>query len=159
MTLQNADRRDVALRAARKNQHTGVARRHKDLIMRDVNFYVLGRIELSVRALDDTNRRRLAIRPAPVSQDRLGELLRHGEFIANRIVNDAVHRPAKHAALAFNLSNRFGSPFRQPGENRDLRMRHSIRNKQLLALRVESDRMRVPHARNGVTCFGAANHS
>jgi hypothetical protein len=47
--------------------------------------------------------------------------------------------------LAFDLSNRLRVLIRQPGEYRNLRMRHSVRNQDLLPLRVVGDRVGITY--------------
>ena len=47
-----------------------------------------------------------------------------------------VHRPAQFRRLPFNLPNRRLVSVRHPGEGRDLRMRHSVRNQNLFAFGV-----------------------
>jgi hypothetical protein len=50
----------------------------------------------------------------------------------NRVIRDPVHGPAQKTALPLDLPYRLRSPLRRPGENRNLRMRHSIRDQDLL---------------------------
>jgi hypothetical protein len=73
----------------------------------------------------------------------LRELLGNGELIVNGVVHNPVHGSAEQAALAFNPSKWLCSPLRQPGEDRNLRMGHSIRDQDFFAFRVVGDGMRI----------------
>jgi len=59
------------------------------------------------------------------------------------VVGEAVHRAAEQRFLTFDLSNWLCIFIRQPGECRNLRMRHSVRHQDLLTLGVVRDGMGI----------------
>src|SRR5580704_17194169 len=105
---------------------------------------MFGGVELAVRPLNDSDGAFLSVGRTAIRQDRLSKLLRDSEFVVNRIVDDPMHGPAQQAALAFNPPKWLCSPFRQPGESRNFRMGHSIRDQDLFPFCVVSKRMGIP---------------
>ena len=95
----------------------------------------------------------------PTHPHHLPELLRHHELVVDGIVRDSMHGPAQQAPLPVHLPNRLCCIFRQPGEHRNLRMSHSIRNQDLLALSVVRDGMRIPESRHGLIGRRAPDHT
>jgi hypothetical protein len=73
----------------------------------------------------------------------LRKLLGYRKFVMNRIIDDPVHCPAQLTALAFNPPKWLCSSLRQPGEDRNLRMGHSIRYQDFFAFCVIGDGMRI----------------
>ena len=109
---EHADRSDIARTVTREYQYARVASGHEDLVVDWVHFQVLGRIELAVRALNNSNRRFLTVGRPSIGQDCLRKLLGYSEFVVKGVINNPVHGPAKQATLTFNSPNRLRSSFR-----------------------------------------------
>src|SRR5205814_2931646 len=92
-------------------------------------------------------------------QNRLGELLRDRELIVDFVVSETMHRAAEQSLSTFDLSNRLRVLIRQPGEYRNLRMGHSVRNEDLLPFRIVCDWMRIPDSQRRLILRPAADDS
>src|SRR6266481_5341068 len=134
--LEHADRSDIALSVPGKYEYAPMASGDEDLVVDRVDFQVLGCVELAVRSLNDANRTFLSVGRPSICQDRLRKLLGYGEFVVKAIIHNPVHGPAQQATLTFNSPKRLCSPFRQPGEYRNLRMGYAIRDQDLFPFRV-----------------------
>jgi hypothetical protein len=73
---------------------------------------------------------------AAEGQNRLSELVRNQNLVIDRIVADVVHRAGQHGLLSCQNPGRPVGFLRHPGENRNLRVGHSVRNQDLVALAV-----------------------
>ena len=89
---------------------------------------------LRMRPLDHPNGRFLSIGPSTEYQDCLRQRTGDDDFIVNRIIRKTMHRPADQCLLTLQRSYRWCIFPRQPGEGRNLRMDHSIRDQDLLPL-------------------------
>src|SRR5258707_14413036 len=126
--LKHVDRSDIALSVPGKYEYAPMASGDEDLVVDRVDFQVLGCVELAVRSLNDSDRTFLSVGRPSICQDRLRKLLGYGEFVVKAVIDNPVHGPAQQATLAFNPPNGPCSPFRQPGENGNLRMGNAIRD-------------------------------
>ena len=124
-----------------------------------VDIQVFGSIQLAVRSLQNADGGLFTIDSTAIGEDGLAELLGHREFVMNGIVGNSVHGSPQQAPLAFHLANWLSSVFRQPGEYRNLRMRHSIRHQDLLTLGVVGQRMRIAKSRNGLIGRRTSNYA
>ena len=132
--------------------------RNVDLIVDPIHRHAIGSRQLRQGSLNDPHRCGLAVCVSRKCQDCLCKLLRNDKFVVDFIVSDAVHGASKHRLLAFNLSNRLCSLIRQPGEYRDLRMRHSVWNQDLLPFSVVGHGMGITDAQRRSIHRSAANH-
>src|SRR5207244_3949417 len=92
-----------------------------------------------MRSLDDSNRSLLSVRVALERHDGFGERIHYEKFVMDFVVTDVVHCARQVAGLTVNRADGWLRPIRQPGESRDLRMGHSVRNENLISFGVVSD--------------------
>ena len=111
--------------------------------------YPVGLASLGAWTVNHPKGRLCAAGIASEAQDRLAELRRHDDAVRNLVVRDPVHRPAQPGGLSFDSPNRLRSSVRQPGEHRNLRVGHSVRYQDFLALGVIGQRARVPDHQRG----------
>ncbi len=134
----------ISIRVPRKYQNTAGSNGKDDLIINRVHAHLIESAVcrtqyLSMGSLDDANGPFFSVSPSPEYQDRLCQRTRHNDFIVHRIVCKAVHGPADQSLLAFQNSNGRRILLRQPGEDRNLRMSHSVRHQYLFAFTVVGD--------------------
>jgi hypothetical protein len=140
---ENSLGRDVAVRISIEHQYPigiGIGG-NVDLIIYRIHAHLViclirRTLYSRMRSLDDSNGGFFSVRSAAERQDRLCQRTRDADFIMDRIKAKAMHGPADQRLLAFQRPHRSCILSRQPGESRNLRMVHSIRNQNLFPHRV-----------------------
>src|SRR4030095_7068116 len=157
--FENSFGRHVAVRLPVKyeNRRQGISRLASnvtqtkgkiDLIVNAIHAYLIESgisitEYLRLCSLNDTNRRFLSACSSTECQDCLRQRTVHYNFVVYFVVGKTVHGPAQQRLLSFqHASGRRIFP-RQPGEGRNLRMRHSVRHQYFFALGVIRYRLRL----------------
>src|SRR5262249_41777482 len=96
---------------------------------------------LRITPLDYTYRRLFSIGGAAEYQHGLGEGTRDHNFIVDVVECKTMHGPADLCPLTLDRSNRRRVFLRQPGEDRDLRMGHSVGHQYRFTLAVVGQRV------------------
>src|SRR5207253_10980578 len=96
-------------------------------------------VAFRIGSLNDANRWFLTVRATAEYEDRIRKRIGYEDLIISRVVPDVVHRPAQHRRLPVDSSGRRLCSICQPGKCRNLRMGHSVRHQNLLALAVIAD--------------------
>ena len=144
--LQDSFGRNVAIAQPGINENR-VALGNEDLVVHRIERQPGQPHQLRFRPLDDAKGRHLSVRSAFEGQNGLGKLLRHHEFIVDRVILDSVHRPAYKSFLSINRPPRACSTIRQPGECRNLRMGDSVGHQNLFPFGVIGQGMWISQAR------------
>ena len=109
-----------------------------------------------MRPLNDAERRFLTFGASTEDQDGLSERAGNNDFVMNVVVCKTMHGPADACFLTIDHTDRRRVFLRQPGEGRNLRMGHSVRHEQLIALAVVGNRFDLSELQAFITLRRAA---
>ncbi len=114
---------------------------------------------LGPRSLNDPKRRFLSGGSSTECQDRLCQGTGHNDFIINFVECQTVHGPAQQCLLSFQCPKSRRILLRQPGEGRNLRMRHSVGHQYLVAFRVISYGLGLAKLQRHLVCGRTTNRA
>jgi hypothetical protein len=164
-SAQDSLGRHISICHAIENQDRLISIGQIDFIMVAVDAHLADRrvrahaLDTGLISLNKPERRFLSVGGSAERQNSLRKSAGDHDLIVNPVECEVVHGPAQKRLLALNRSKVRCVFLRRPGEDRDLRMVHSIRHQDFLADGIVGDRGGPAEIHAALALFGAANDS